>query len=182
MTVDYDVSTDDPFLFWIAPLEGTGLGFSTGALESSVTMIGSPIVNLVLSVDQTDANVFAYIEDVAPDGTARTVSMGRLAASHRALSQAPPYDTLGAPWHSSNEADVEPLAPNVPVELRFALTPAAWVFERDHEIRVRVTGADPRQRNLQEIRRDPAPVITVYNGGDSASRIELPLVNRNDEP
>jgi hypothetical protein len=38
-----------------------------------------------------------------------------------------------------------------------------------------LTGADPRQRNLAELRQDPAPRITVREGG-RASWVELPLI------
>ena len=44
-------------------------------------------------------------------------------------------------------------------------------------LRFTVAGADPRQRNLQEIKLDPAPQLTVLRGGIDGSRIELPLAN-----
>jgi predicted acyl esterase len=62
--------------------------------------------------------------------------------------------------------------------LKFALTPSAWVFKAGHRMRVVVTGADPRQRNLAQIRQDPPPRLTLFSGGGRSSRIELPLLRQ----
>ena len=59
--------------------------------------------------------------------------------------------------------------------VRFALTPAARVIPAGQRLRLVVTGADPRQRNLQQIRLDPPPLISVRTGRGSGSYIELPL-------
>jgi predicted acyl esterase len=62
------------------------------------------------------------------------------------------------------------------VRLRFALTPAARVIPAGHRIRLVITGADPRQRNLAELRQDPAPRYTLGWGSESLSRVEVPLL------
>jgi uncharacterized protein len=49
------------------------------------------------------------------------------------------------------------------------------VIEAGRRLRFVVTGADPRQRNLNEIRISPAPRIALVLGGQSAARVELPL-------
>ena len=61
-----------------------------------------------------------------------------------------------------------------------ALTPSAWVFKAGHRMRVVVTGADPRQRNLAQIRQDPPPRLTILSGGTRGSRIELPLLRQGE--
>jgi hypothetical protein len=47
-------------------------------------------------------------------------------------------------------------------------------------LRLVVTGADPRQRNLEQIRLDPPPRIALTLGGATGGRIELPLRPRGD--
>ena len=180
-TVNYDVGSADYFAFWIDPMDDKGLSYTSSALASDSTMIGTPIIHLSMAADRTDANVFAYLEDVGPDGKASVVSFGRLAASHRKISKAP-YDTLGTPWHSGRSSDVIPLVPGKMAQLSFGLTPGSWVFKRGHRIRVTVTGADPRQRNLQQIRQDPPPRLTVALGGAGPSRIDLPLLRIGTRP
>lgn len=179
--VDYDVGALEYFAFWVASQQAHGLRYTGEVLGADLTMIGFPIVDLRLAADRKDVNVFAYLEDLAPDGSAVVVSVGRLAASHRRISSAP-YDTLGTPWHSGLEADAEPLKPGRAAELRFALTPSAWVFKAGHRVRMVITGADPRERNLVEIRQDPAPEISVISGGRQGSRVELPLLRPGEAP
>ena len=178
-SVDYDVASDDYFAFWVESQQAHGLRFTGEPIEADTTMAGYPVVALRMTADRPDANVFAYLEDVAPDGKAVVVSLGRLAASHRQLAQAP-YETLGLPWDSGRAADNVPLEPGKPAELKFALTPSAWVFKAGHRMRVVVTGADPRQRNLAQIRQDPPPRLTILSGGTRGSRIELPLLRQGE--
>lgn len=173
-TVDYDLGDGDYFSFWPAPLDDKGLTYTSAPLSSDMLMTGFPIIHLNVAADRTDANLFAYLEDVAPDGTVSVVSFARLAASHRKLSEAP-YDTLGLPWHSGRSADIEPLVPGEPELLSFSMLPSARVFEAGHRLRVTVTGADPRQRNLEQIKQTPAPRLSLSLGGAEPSRIELPL-------
>ena len=59
--------------------------------------------------------------------------------------------------------------------LSIALTPVSLVVAPGERLRLVITGADPRQRNLKDIRLDPPPTITVRLGGRMASRIDLPL-------
>jgi uncharacterized protein len=173
--VDYSVASAEYFAFWVESQQAHGLGFTGPVLEADSTMVGYPVVDLWVAADRADANFFAYLEDLAPDGKSMVVSLGRLAASHRRISVAP-YKTLGLPWHSGLESDSQPLQVGKPAELRFSLTPSAWVFKAGHRMRVVVTGADPRQRNLLQIRQDPPPQLRVFQGGKQASRIEIPLL------
>ena len=179
--VNYDVGSADYFAFWIDPMDDKGLSYTSSQLAADTTMIGTPVIHLSMAADRSDANVFAYLEDVGPDGKAFVVSFGRLAASHRRVSKAP-YDTLGTPWHSGRSTDVVPLVPGKMAQLSFGLTPGSWVFKSGHRIRLTITGADPRQRNLQQIRQDPPPQLTVALGGGKASRIDLPLLPVGSRP
>jgi hypothetical protein len=53
------------------------------------------------------------------------------------------------------------------------------VIPAGHRLRLVVTGADPRQRNLAELRVDPAPNIVLALGGRNGARVELPLSPHN---
>ncbi len=141
-------------------------------------LVGAPVIELELAADHDDANVFAYLEELSPAGEATVISFGRLAASQRRLSKAP-YDTLGLPWQSGLSTDREPLTPGRFVRMRFVLTPAGRVIRAGQRFRVVVTGADPRQRNLAELRQDPAVRITVRGG---RSWVEVPLLPAGKHP
>lgn len=173
-TVNYDVGGIEYFAFWPQPLDSKGLTFTGVTLDRDVQMLGSPVIRLTLSSDRSEARIFAYLEDVAPDGTVTVVSHGRLAASYRKEAKAP-YDVLGLPWHSALKADAMPLAPGKPVAMNFPLLPASRIFKAGHRLRVTLTGADPRQRNLNELKENPPPRITIERG---ASLIELPIIRK----
>ncbi|WP_129793821.1 CocE/NonD family hydrolase [Sphingosinicella sp. CPCC 101087] len=172
--VDYDVEGQDYFPFWPAVLDERGLTYTSPPLARDVVLTGSPVVHLRVSADQDDTNLFVFLEEVDGQGRAENISFGRLALSHRAMAE-PPYDNRGLPWHSGRSADVEPAVPGTAYSVSFALTPNSKRFRAGSRIRVSVRGADPRQRNLREIRRDPPETVTVHHGA-GASRVEIPFL------
>jgi putative CocE/NonD family hydrolase len=172
--VDYEVGAEEYFAFWVDSQHGHGLSFTSEPFVEDRALVGFPVVDLDVTSDQPEPIVFAYLESLAPDGSAEVIAFGRLGAAYRQTGSAP-YDTLGLPWHTGIENDYAPLTPGREVQLRFALTPTSQVIQSGHRLRLIVTGADPRQRNLEDLRSDRPPRIALTLGGTSASRIELPL-------
>jgi putative CocE/NonD family hydrolase len=172
--VDYDVASDEYFAFWIDSQHGHGLSFTSEALRADHELIGYPVVNLPVSSDQPEPILFAYLEQLAPDDTVSVLAFGRLGAAYRKTAEAP-YDALGLPWHAGTAADYAPLQAGEEALLSFALTPISRVVPAGHRLRLVVTGADPRQRNLATISRDPPPRIRLVLGGTAGARIDLPL-------
>src|SRR5690606_39020970 len=120
--VDYDLGAGEYFAFWVDSQHGRGLSFTSEPLARDHTLVGYPVAHLTVTSDQPEPVVFAYLEKLAPDGTATVIAFGRLGAAYRKTGQAP-YDTLGLPWHTGLEADHAPLAPHEEARLDFALTP-----------------------------------------------------------
>ena len=172
--VDYDVADDQYFAFWPSPLDPHGVVFDTAPLTNGIELLGYPVANIRVGADREDADVFVYLEEVDPRGEVEVLSFGRLKISHRAVSPAP-WDTMGLPWHSGLEADVAPLPVGESAMLSIAMMPLSHRVLPGNRLRFVVTGADPRQRNLKEISRDPPPEIQVRYGWDAQSRIDLPL-------
>lgn len=173
-TVDYDLPPADYFAFWPQPMDAHGISFTSDPVSEPMTLIGYPVAELTAASDNPLADVFVYLDRIKADGSSEVIAFGRLKMSHRKLAQAP-YETLGLPWHSGLQADVVPAEPNEFVPLSIALTPVSLVLTPGDRMRFVITGADPRQRNLADVRLDPAPMITVRLGGRTASRIDLPL-------
>jgi uncharacterized protein len=173
-TVDYTLPPADYFAFWAQPMDDKGLSYTTAPLTKPMRLVGYPVVHFTVSADKPDANVFAYLDQVGPDGKAEVIAFGRLALSHRKTGKAP-FQTLGLPWHSGNAGDVASLPVGRRAALNFDLTPVSRVIPAGSRLRVVVTGADPRQRNLADIKQTPAPNITLHLGGAQGSRIELPV-------
>jgi predicted acyl esterase len=172
--VDYRVGEGEYFAFWVESQHGRGASFTAPALEQPRLLAGFPIVQLAVQSDRPQPMLFAYLERLAPDGSVKVLAFGRLDAAYRAQGKAP-YDTQGLPFHPGRTADFRPLTVGTTGELRFALTPVAQVIPAGSRLRLVVTGADPRQRNLQQIRLDPPPNISVLSGAREGSWLELPL-------
>ncbi len=176
-TVNYDIPGADYFAFWPKPMGKYGPVFTTPPLAADTAIQGYPVARMRVAIDKPDAILFAYVEDVAPDGEATVIAHGRLDAAHRKLSRAP-YDRLDLPYHSGLKADVAPMVPGTPATLAFSLSPRAYTFRRGHRIRVTLAGADPRQRNLAEIRQTPPPQFRILTGGPDGSRVDLPFATK----
>jgi uncharacterized protein len=174
-TVDYNVGNEEYFSFWVEPQDEHGLTWTSAPLARDLHLEGYPVVHVKLSADSPEVNVFAYLEEVDASGKVEVLASGRLAASYRALAQAP-YETLGLPWHAGRAADFQPLEPGETVVLDIALLPVSRIVASGQRLRMTLTGADPRQRNLADIRQDPAPTLSIQLGGANGTHVVLPVL------
>jgi uncharacterized protein len=153
--------------------DAKGLTYTTQPLTAATEVTGHPVVHLWLTSSAPDVDVFAYLEEVLPDGTSQYVTEGQLRASHRALATAP-YDHLGLPYHRSFAGDSRPLTPGEVTELVFDLQPTSILFHAGDRIRLTITGADKDTYDTPI--QSPTPTISVVRGGSDASYVELPII------
>lgn len=135
-------------------------------LDAPVRLLGSPLLTLHMEVFKAngaraaDATVFAYLEDVFPDGDVVYVTEGQVLASHtcQQLSNAQGSHNNGEPviapaqWDSFCyrtylQGDRQPLrtqgaSSELVHEVRVALLPIAYTFKTGHRLRLVLTGAD----------------------------------------
>ena len=157
--VNYDVGSAEYFAFWIgfAAWQGAELR-AARRCEPSAAMVGFPVVHLRVASDRPEPLLFAYLEQVNPDGSATVLAFGRQAAAMRKTGKAP-YDTLGLPWMTGLCRGFRAAGAGqgggggFPADGRCRgwCRPAA-------RLRLVVTGADPRQRNLAQLKLDPPPL------------------------
>jgi putative CocE/NonD family hydrolase len=136
--------------------------YETEPLDAATEVTGHPRVSLRVRCDQTDGALFAYLEDVAPDGRVGYVSEGWLRAVHRKEPR------------TFDRADAQPLVPGEPAVLVFELLPLSHEFAPGHRIRLAIAGADRDQFALPP---DPPPVWVLETGPDSW--LELPVIPRD---
>ena len=150
--------------------------YTMPALARPLEVTGTPVVRLWVRTSAPDADFFAVLEDVAPDGKSTFVSDGAIRASRRKLSRAPWGDT-GLPWHSNKAADDQPLQAGVPARLDFAMMPTSWVFRSGHRLRVSIVNAAGKGFQ-QPPGTDPANPASfeILRGGKYASSVTLPLM------
>ena len=156
-------------------LPGNGASFAGKPLAAPVEYIGHGIADVWIAADTPDANLFLYVEDVAPDGTVHPITEGRLKASLRKLNEAP-WALPGIPWHRAFAEDAQPLKPGEPVRMQFDIMPTSWVFHKGHRIQFTLTGSDWRER-ARDPQSQPAQIALISDRGHPSS-VSLPLVGR----
>jgi putative CocE/NonD family hydrolase len=179
--VDYDPKcsekVDAYFMMWPCVVDKHGLSYVTAPLTADTHIGGHPIADLWVSASTNDADIFVYLEDVAPTGAVSIVTHGRLRASHRGEQRAPYRNFMGLPYHRGERRDVELLTPGEPARLRLDLLPTSTIVKAGHRLRLTVAGAAPRQRS-RNVRFDPAPTISIHYDGKRTSRLTLPVVGQ----
>jgi hypothetical protein len=135
--------------------EAYSLVYTSPALEDDVHILGWPRVVLHISSSAKVIGFAVSLSDVAPDGTSHLVAKGMLNATRR---------------HSLT--DPEPLTPGEIYEIEIQIDCTAWLFARDHRIRLSIASAD-----WPNVWPTPEPAINhVYWGLDRSSRLILPVV------
>lgn len=152
---------------------GNYLRFASAPLEAALTVSGHPVLELDFAADQADACIFAYLEDIAPDGGAHYVTEGQLRALHRGLSAPSPTYRTSWPYRAFTRAEARPLVPGEPVRIELALLPVSWEFPAGHRIGLSLAGADRDNFALWPYGRPGNWTIRV--GGSYRSSLTLPV-------
>ncbi len=170
---------------------GKRLAYTGAVLAADTEVTGHPVIDVVLSSSEAESDVFAYLEDVAPDGTSLLVTEGQLRANYAALKNGGPAPGAKPvlPWHRFAKADyrARPFSGGKVLKLRFDLMPTSWLFRQGHRIRVSLAAADAGSFAGHPGLGDDAttlateaikiPVWTVRRG-PGLSGITLPVIPR----
>jgi putative CocE/NonD family hydrolase len=147
-------ATSGPKNRWLTPLDNSAsdygdraaqddalLTYTAPALEGDVRVTGTPVVRLRLAVDQPDAAVIVYLEDVDPDGVSRYVTEGNLRLAHRAGGPSGPGNER-VTGRSYRAEHASPMTPGEATEVVIPLQPTSALFRAGHRVRVAIAGAD----------------------------------------
>jgi uncharacterized protein len=129
-----------------------------------------------LASTESDGAVFAYLEDVAPDGSVTSVTEGQLRLLHREPCSEPAVFNVYGPCHSFRAEDTRPMPLGELQEVTIGLHPTSVLLRAGHSIRVALAGHD-----ASTFARTPAsgaPVWSVAHDPEHPSRIELPVAAR----
>lgn len=153
------------------------LCFTSAPLDTVTEITGHPVADLYVAVDDTDAEVFCYIEDVSPNGAVVYVTEGMLRAMDRKelVPDHLPYKFPGVD-HSYNREDAEPLVPGQVTRLRFNLLPISYVFQKGHSVRIAIAGSDKIHFDL--LPKMPT-TINVQCGSQYPSMVTLPIATNH---
>lgn len=150
------------------------LSFTTAPLRRDTTLVGSPIVSLLVRASTASAVFHAYLQEIDPNGHVELLSEGVMHSAHRTLGQ-PAYNNLSLPFSDSRRAVVEstpPLNSDNASVVQFDLQPASETIQRGNRIRLVITGAEARTNLV--IPYQPPTQITISTGRDG-SILDLPV-------
>jgi uncharacterized protein len=148
--------------------------WDTPPVSEDREMAGWPVVTLRMRTKTSDPAVFAYIEDVAPDGRVTYITEGEIRAVNRKIADSAtlPYNQGPAP-HSFNRADALPVVPGEAFTLEFKLYSTAALIRKGHRVRLAIAGADAD--TFARLSNGQSESFDILRGGAEPSSVQLPL-------
>jgi predicted acyl esterase len=162
--------------------------FATAPFEREVEVTGPLKLRLWVSTSRDDADLFAVVRNLRPDGTevlypgpqpqggsSVAVAYGWLRVSHRKLDSA--RSTPWRPVHTHDE--LQKVRPGEPVSVEIEILPTSAVFEPGHRLVLEVGAKDDTHIQFQH--DDPRDrrtggTVTVHTGGAFDSHLLVPIV------
>ena len=137
-------------------------------------IVGHPTVTLYLDANGPDGYVFAYLEDVDPQGRVRYITEGELRLIHRKLSSEPaPYISPVA-YRTFAHRDAAPMVPGERAEITFDLIPIAFEVRRGHRLRLSIGAAD--RDNFGPPPPAAATLYRIHREATAPSRVVVPVL------
>lgn len=184
--VDFETGTEEATR-WMTQLGGgdvfyddrnaataSALRFESPPVEADMELTGTVTLSLLLTSDQPDGALHAYLDAVAPDGRTHYLTEGVLRLKHRKVSTAVPVYPHFGPYRSFLEQDAEPMPVDEPTTVALGLYATSARIPAGYRLRLSLAGAD-----ATSFARVPesglAPVWRVHHGGVTPSRITVPM-------
>ncbi len=142
--------------------------FVSEPLSEDVEITGHIKLKLWVSSETDDMDVFAYLRNMAPDGSVETATRGILKVSHRKLD--PELSTPYRPYHSHDEEQKLEPGEVVPIEVEIWAT--SMIFKQGHRIRLDIQPHDGEHYFAAYKLKNNS----IYTGGDRASYVLLPII------
>ncbi len=163
-----------------------GVSFATPPMAEDTEVTGPIVMNLWISSTSEDADIFATIRNIGPDGKdvcevgqrgdpVPCVTKGWLRASHRKLD--PKRSLPFRPFHAHDERKW--LKADEMVECQVEIWPTCMVFKKGHKLRLDITPCDTiGSGHFTHYKADYniGAANTIYAGGDKASYLLLPVI------
>lgn len=143
--------------------------------RARITGLGRITLNVTGSRGAANGALYAYLEDVLPDGRVIYVTEGELALADRAVAPQrgnPLWRSLRTP-RTYTKASASPFPLGVPQRVTFDLLPTSVLFRPGDRIRITVAAADPD--SFQLMPADGNAAYRISNTPAGPSFAELPV-------
>ncbi len=153
------------------------LCFDSMLLKEELEVTGHPLISLYLQSEESDFQLFVYLEEIEESGRVNYVTEGVFRVIHRKIStETSPYKTL-TPNHSFKLKNALPLSSGEIALITFDMFPISYLFKKGSKIRIAIAGVDA---DNFEIYPQKHVEFNVFATETCASYISLP-VNRKPE-
>ncbi|HET6333509.1 MAG TPA: CocE/NonD family hydrolase [Polyangiales bacterium] len=150
---------------------GERASFDGAEVARDSELVGAPELCLAMRSDQTDGSVFAYLEDVAPDGRATYLTEGVLRLMHRKTKSGGCVAARGTE-RSFARADAAAVVPGELMQVEVPFLPVAARIQKGHHLRLSLAGADAN--TFPMVSEAPGTWSIAY-GGSNGSTLTVPL-------
>jgi putative CocE/NonD family hydrolase len=143
---------------------------------ATVTGLGHITLNVTGEHDTADGALYAYLEDVQPDGKVVYVTEGELALRDRVLAtpaENPAWRMFRTPRTYDQDA-ASPFPTGISQQITFDLLPTSVEFRPGDKIRITIAAADPD--NFQLLPADGNASYRISSTLADPSFVELPVV------
>ncbi len=148
--------------------------YTSQPVPGPMNIVGHASVTVYLNANGPDGYLFAYLEDVDPQGHVRYITEGQLRLIHRKLSSEPaPYRSPGV-HRSFTRRDAAPMASGERAEIVLDLLPIAFQVRRGHRLRLSIGAAD--RDNFGPPPPDAATLYRIHREAAATSRVVVPVV------
>ncbi|MEM6766053.1 MAG: CocE/NonD family hydrolase [Bacteroidota bacterium] len=165
--------------------------YETEPLAEEVEVTGHPIIELYVSSDVEDADIFVYLCDVDKKGRSQYITEGQLRAGWHQEHDDEDQNAHklevkpDLPWHGykKDQYDRYPFKDEQVLKMRFDLLPTSWVFKKGHKIRISIAGGDmgnfefnPELSPNDNILEMDSTQLRFHRGISYPAKIDLPII------
>ena len=164
-----------PFFASMSPVEPLSLSYTTPVLSSDVEAVGPASLDVFLASALPEADIYAVIADVWPDGTAYAIGIGRLRTTYPDIvmerSRIDASGEIVQPYPDHGAKTLE--TPGATREYHVEFWPIGNRFLAGHRLRLYLTGVPSYMV--------PTPDLNIVSiGGNTPSRLLLPMLPGSD--
>lgn len=166
--------------WWSGSFAATNAGsllYTSAALARDSEITGAVTADMWITANRPDVNLFAMLQDVAPDGSATYITDGRLRASWRATHK-PDWPGATRTWHRGFAQDIAQLEEGEPARLTFDFFPASYIVPQGHRLRLALTTSIGADYQAPPLAGGQPSTITVLEGAEHPSLLSVPLAER----
>lgn len=154
------------------------LNFISPPLEHSTTITGHPTVEIMVKSNANDLQLFAYLEELLPDGKIRYITEGILRGKHRKTNSENQFN-LPIPNRSFLKSDQLDWETNTYYPIHFDLFAISYQIQKGSCIKIAFAGADIDHFSLQEDNKLNPTEFSIQSNPDFFSKIILPIEEKS---